>query len=102
MSIHAIIPGIYSINLGFVRAFLLETEDGLILVDAGMPNRSEKILAAIGSLGKASQDVKQIVITHLHVDHTGGLAEIQKATGAEIWGHADEADAIQSASAYAR
>jgi len=84
---NGIVPGLYLINLGFVNAYLLEGKDGLILVDTGIPGSPEKILEAVRSLGKQPADVKHILVTHLHGDHTGSLAALKQATGAPAYMH---------------
>mgnify|MGYP000049352272 CR=1 FL=1 len=61
-----VVPGVYQISLGFVNAFLLESDDGLILIDTGIPGSADKILGAISALGKQPADIHQILVTHLH------------------------------------
>ena len=82
-----VVPGVYQISLGFVNAFLLESDDGLILIDTGIPGSADKILGAISALGKQPADIHQILVTHLHADHTGNLAALKRATGAPIYMH---------------
>lgn len=87
MPAQQVVPGLYLINLGFVNAYLLEGKDGLTLVDTGIPGSTEKILDAVRSLGKQPADVKHILVTHLHGDHTGSLAALKHATGAPAYMH---------------
>ena len=95
MPVKTIVPGIHQISLGFVNVFLLDGNDGVTLIDTGIPGSDRKILAAIEQLGKHIQDVHSIVITHLHADHTGSLFALKDATGAEVYAHAEEAGAIR-------
>jgi len=55
-------------------------DDKLTLIDTGMPNNSDKILAYIKQMGKKPEDVKTIIITHSHIDHIGSLEAMKKAT----------------------
>lgn len=87
MSIKEIVPGVYGVALGGVNVFLVEGDEGLVLIDAGMPNRESKILAALQDLGRKPEDVRYILVTHAHVDHVGGLAALKKATGATTMAH---------------
>jgi len=96
MSAKQIVPGVHSIALGGVNVFLVEGDDGLTLVDTGMPDSADKILAAMHGLGRQAQDVRHILITHLHTDHTGGLAAIKEATGATVVAHPATAAAIRA------
>jgi hydroxyacylglutathione hydrolase len=87
----------FTIDLGFVRAYLVPTADGgCVLVDAGVPKREGKILAAIASLGLPPEALRLIVITHAHGDHMGSVAAVAKATGAPIVAQRLEAPALES------
>lgn len=66
--------------LGQVNSHLLETADGLVLIDTGYPGNGETIVAAIHSLGHDPQKLRHIVVTHCHEDHAGSLAELKRLT----------------------
>jgi glyoxylase-like metal-dependent hydrolase (beta-lactamase superfamily II) len=91
MSATQIVPGLYVIPVGPVNTFLLESSDTCTLIDSGLPGSAEKILQAVEALGKKPKDIRQIVLTHAHPDHIGGLAALKKATGAEAYMHAVDA-----------
>ena len=74
-----------------VNITLLAEENRLTLVDAGPPGAATPVNAYLRSLGYEPQAVRRIIITHHHVDHTGGLAELVAATGAEVWVHQQDA-----------
>lgn len=76
------------------NTYILVDTDGLTIIDAGLPGSTKKILRYIASLGKFPQDVKRIVITHSDLDHIGGLAALQKASGARTYASRIEAEAI--------
>ncbi|MFO0959306.1 MAG: MBL fold metallo-hydrolase [Isosphaeraceae bacterium] len=75
-------PGCWSISLGFVNAFLLDTGDGLSLIDTGVAGSGPRIAEALRSIGKQPADVRRILVTHCHSDHAGSLAELKRLTGA--------------------
>ena len=83
-----VVPGVIA------NTYILVDEDGLTLIDAGLPRSEKKILKYITSLGKSAGDVKRIILTHSDLDHVGGLAALQKATGARTYASQSEADAI--------
>jgi len=83
-----IVPGVVA------NPYLIADADGLTVIDTGLPRSEKKILAYVASLGKRSQDVKRIIITHADFDHIGGMAALQAATGARTYASRIEADAI--------
>ena len=84
MAAKQIVPGLYTLPLGGVNTFLLDGGDGLTLIDTGTPDSVAKILEAVRSLGKQPGDIRYILVTHCHFDHTGGLAELKEGGPANI------------------
>jgi glyoxylase-like metal-dependent hydrolase (beta-lactamase superfamily II) len=74
--------------------YIIVDPDGLTLIDAGFPRNGRKILSYIHNLGRSAQDLKRIIITHADLDHFGGLAALQKASGARTYASQVEAEAI--------
>jgi len=68
------------------------TNEGMIVDPA---DEAEKILANVKNLGL---EVKLIVLTHGHLDHTGAVKEVKEATGAEVAIHTDDAESLQDQS----
>jgi glyoxylase-like metal-dependent hydrolase (beta-lactamase superfamily II) len=87
--------GVYQVGLRGVNVFLIDAGDGLVLVDAGLRHSPARITEAIYSLGRQPQDVVAIVVTHTHRDHVGGLAEMKRRTGAEVWMHPADAALVR-------
>jgi glyoxylase-like metal-dependent hydrolase (beta-lactamase superfamily II) len=83
-----VVPGVVA------NTYVIVDPDGLTIIDAGLPRSEKKILSYIASLGRSAQDVKRIIITHADLDHFGGLAALQKASGARTYASQVEADAI--------
>ena len=92
MSATKLAEGVHAVAAGGVNVFLIEEPSGLTLIDAGFPGRESVILDAVRSLGRAPADVGNIVLTHAHPDHIGGLAALKRATGAKTWIHALDRD----------
>lgn len=79
-----------------VTVLLITGPQGHILVDAGMEDAVPQVLANIRKLGFNPKDVGLIVSSHEHFDHVGGLAALQKATGARFVASAEAAKVIRS------
>lgn len=87
-----IVKGIHQIDGVQGNCYLIE-RDGLVLIDTGLPRNAGKILGYItGTLHRDMHDVKTIIITHYHADHTGSAAELRRATGAKVAIHTADAD----------
>ncbi|GII55638.1 MBL fold metallo-hydrolase [Planotetraspora thailandica] len=71
--------------------------DGYALIDTGMPGSAPAILDALAQLGGRPADVRQIVLTHSHVDHMGSAADLVAATGARVLAGAVDAPFIRGA-----
>ena len=80
---------IHPLQLGPSMAYLIESESGLVLVDAGVPELDKIILAYMKHIGR--DDLKLIYITHAHLDHYGSAEALREATGAQITVHAADA-----------
>lgn len=95
MAAKQIVPGVYAIPLGGVNAFLIDEPDNLTLIDTGMPGSAAKILQAVRDIGRQPADVRHILVTHCHLDHTGSLAELKQATGAPAYMHPTDATMVR-------
>ena len=78
-------PDLHWIEGRSSNIFLCVADDGLTLVDAGMPGMQDDLFAEIQRLGYRPTDLKWIFITHADIDHVGSLAVIQTTTGAKVF-----------------
>jgi hydroxyacylglutathione hydrolase len=83
------------VNTGFQRVYLIEGGSGLVLIDSGRLGLIKTLKATLGGLGRPPSDVGLIVLTHVHVDHVGGLAAAKELTGAKVLVHAAEKDILE-------
>lgn len=69
---------------GGVTSVLITSKDGHVLIDGGLTQTAPQIAANIRKLGFRLEDVKLIVNSHTHYDHAGGIASLQRASGAQV------------------
>lgn len=79
-----LIGNIYYVGTEGIAVYVIKTPQGLILMDTAMPQSTGMIKDNIAKLGFKVSDIKYILNTHAHLDHTGGFAEIKKETGAQL------------------
>jgi glyoxylase-like metal-dependent hydrolase (beta-lactamase superfamily II) len=87
-----IINNIYQIDLGVVNCFLVDNDGALTLIDTGIEGAEKKIFKALAEIGRGPSDIKQVILTHLHPDHAGSAAAIQKLLNVPVYAH--HADAV--------
>lgn len=86
----------YLVGFTGLNIALIDTDAGLILIDAGVPQGVATVEAHIRSLGFAMKDVKLILSTEPHYDHAGGLAALERDTGATVVASAPAAEALRA------
>ena len=69
----------------WVGCYLIDTGDGLILIDTAIPESLYLMVDSICQLGFKMTDIKKILLSHAHFDHCGAAAAMKKLTGAELY-----------------
>lgn len=77
-------------------AYLVAFDDMAALIDSGCGRATDLLLTNIESTGVAVECIRMLLLTHCHIDHAGGAAEIRDRLGCTIVAHALDADAIAS------
>jgi glyoxylase-like metal-dependent hydrolase (beta-lactamase superfamily II) len=65
--------------------YLCVDEDGLTLIDAGMPKEQQLVFDLLDQIGQDPSQIVRILITHADIDHAGSLAAIQSVSGAQVF-----------------
>ena len=93
-----VIPGLHQRGLLTTSAFLVITPDAetgevaITIIDAGWRlYHHRRIIEYLGRLGHGPGSVRQLISTHYHPDHVGGMAGLRQATGAPLAAHHIEA-----------
>ena len=74
----------YYVGTEGLSSILIESDQGLILLDGGLPQSAVRIDASIRKLGFDTADIQLILNSHAHYDHAGGIAALQRASGATV------------------
>ena len=90
-----IMGNLYYVGASDVTAFLITSPQGDIVLDGGFAETAPQILANIRKLGFDPKDVKWLLNSHAHSDHAGGLAELKRATGAQVAASAGDAQQLE-------
>lgn len=64
---------------GLIAAYLLPLEDGWALIETGPTTCREGVLAAVARAGVSPNEVRQVFVTHIHLDHAGGMGALVDA-----------------------
>lgn len=91
---------VYCIDMEGMNVFLIVLPEGLTLIDTSFPGTSARIIEAVRSIGRDPGEIRDILVTHCHPDHAGGLAELKQATGATAWMHSGDAELVRAGEAF--
>lgn len=79
-----IVGNVYYVGTAGLSAFLIVDPAGSVLIDGGLPESAPVIETNIRRLGFRMRDIRYILNNHSHGDHAGGLAALQRASGAPV------------------
>lgn len=85
-----------SLGMGICNCYLIK-EDGIILIDAGVPNQGKKFRRWLKDLSIEPKDVSLILLTHGHFDHIASASEFKKLTGCKVAINRREKDRVEQA-----
>ena len=93
-----------------MRCLLIEKNNKLILIDTGMGNKQDDkfrshfqphgendLISSIKAKGFEPGDITDVLITHFHFDHVGGLAELKQEVNVPIYIHPDAVEMLDEA-----
>ena len=82
---HKKVGNLYFVGTEKASSHLIDTGDGLILIDVGYEHTADVVIESMGMLGFSLSDVKIILLSHGHSDHSAGAKKIRDLTGAKIY-----------------
>jgi len=90
-----VIDNIYYVGTEGLGAYLFTGPEGHVLLDGATPEGAAVISANIAKLGFKLSDVKILLNSHAHFDHSGGLAQLKAATGARLYAMQGDVSALE-------
>ena len=78
---------------GFANTYIVEGDNGAILIDTGLPGGEKAILE---KCREKNISLKLILMTHGHFDHMGSAAALKNATSAPLAIHTEDAEALRT------
>src|ERR1700730_696459 len=75
---------LWHVGPGYVAAWLIPTSAGIIMIDTAEEAFGDHVIDNIRKAGFDLKDIKYILISHGHLDHFGGAARIQEASGSRV------------------
>jgi metallo-beta-lactamase class B len=91
-----VIGNIYYVGTAGVSAYLITSPKGHILIDGILAQSVPQIIGNVKALGFDIRDVKYLLNSHAHIDHAGGLAGLQRASGATMIASAADKPFLES------
>lgn len=91
-----VVDNVHFVGVAGLAAYLVTTPEGHILIDGGLPESAPRIIESVRELGFEPTDIRILLNTHAHVDHAGGLSEIQAVTGARILASEGDRGALEA------
>jgi metallo-beta-lactamase class B len=79
-----VFDNLYYVGPGYVSVWLLTTPDGNILFDTAQEPYVDYVIGNIRKVGVDPKSIRYIIVSHGHLDHFGGAAKIQEASGARV------------------
>ena len=77
-----------------ILSLSLDPSNGATLIDTGLPDQEDEILAQCAAAGVSPREIERIILTHHDIDHMGSAAALVETTGAKVLALAEEAPYI--------
>ena len=91
-----IVGNVHYVGTAGIAAYLITTPEGHILIDGAMEESAAQVAANIEALGYKLGDVRILLVNHAHWDHSGGLAELKRRTGARLLASAGDRPGLEA------
>jgi glyoxylase-like metal-dependent hydrolase (beta-lactamase superfamily II) len=83
-------PGIHRVEDAYTNWYLVEEGERLTVVDAGVPTSWGSLHEALDQLGRSTDDIEAVVLTHAHFDHVGFAERARRELGVSAHLHTND------------
>ena len=90
-----VFDNLYHVGPGYVGVWLIPTSQGIIMIDSAQEPYVDFVMDNVKKVGFDVKDIKYILLSHGHLDHFGGAARIQEASGARVVALAEDWQMIE-------
>ena len=84
-------PHLHRIGSDIVAVYLVDTPEGVTIIDAGLAGHWRELLAELASMGRSLADVKGLILTHGDSDHLGFAELLRRDHGVPVYVHESDA-----------
>lgn len=88
-------PGLHRIGNNIVAVYLVDTAEGITIIDAGLAGLWGDLLAELATMGRSLADVKGVILTHGDSDHVGFAERLRRDHGVPVYIHPADAARAQ-------
>jgi glyoxylase-like metal-dependent hydrolase (beta-lactamase superfamily II) len=85
-------PHLHRLGNDIVASYLVETPEGITLIDAGMPGHWSDLQHEMTALKRPLSDIKGVILTHGDSDHIGFAERLRREVGVPVFVHAADAE----------
>lgn len=85
-------PNLHRIGNDIVAAYLVTDEQGVTVIDAGLPGHYADLVAELANINKTVDDIKGLILTHGDSDHIGFAERLRREQGVPVYVHEGDAD----------
>lgn len=92
IAIMKLAQGLHRIGNDIVAAYLVDTADGITVIDAGLPGHWHDLVRELRSMDRSLDDIKGLILTHGDSDHVGFAERLRRDHGVPVYIHASDAE----------
>lgn len=85
-------PSLHRIGNDIVAAYLVDTAEGITVIDAGLAGLWRDLLAELELMGRGLDDIKGVILTHGDSDHVGFAERLRREHGVPVFVHPADAE----------